>query len=80
MTADPTDRKQTPLSHTPPMQGQELVEQAGGIIDLDSLQTQLQTVSRLHAGGSDNIHGRISAQFGTALQEQLSTALSAQIR
>jgi len=78
--ADPTDAQTNFPLFIASDAGQELVEQAGGIIDLDSLQTQLQTVlSDYMQQVMTTFMSQISAQFGTALQEQLSTALSAQI-
>lgn len=60
--------------------GQELVEQAGGIIDLSDLQEQLQTILGDYMQQvMATFMGQISDQFGTVLQDEIGTAITIQL-
>lgn len=61
-------------------EGQALVEQAEGIIDLDALTAQLQTVMSDYLQQTMTVlMGQVSEEIGTAIQTQTGTALQTQI-
>ena len=78
--ADPTDAVTNFPAFVASDTGQQLVEQAGGIVDLDSLGTQLQTVMGDYLQQiMATFMTQLSDQLGTALQEQIGTAISTQL-
>lgn len=78
--ADPTDVQTNFPLFTETAAGQDLIDQASGIIDLPAVQTQLQQIMNSYLQQVMTAFvDQISDQMGPALQEQIGNALQAQL-